>query len=169
MNHNQLIELAAKAHNGQTDKAGHAYIFHPLAVADILQDIPTFNACTIAQQEILKGGALLHDVVEDTDWTVESLREAGVDTVTLEVVSVMTHTKEETREDYIQRVAAHPLARIVKLADIAHNTDPKRLEVLGSETEAKLLKKYRNDIDSLLCCHPDDTAWMQHERPELFN
>lgn len=168
MQHQQALTIAMQAHDGQTDKSGAPYIHHPVAVAGLVQQVPTFLACSSAQKESIVQGALLHDVVEDTEWTLEELAAAGMEPLTVEIVKAMTHIPEESRSTYITRVSAHPLARIIKIADIAHNTDPERLHILSADAQAALLRKYSMDIATILAGHDDDYAWLQHERPALF-
>lgn len=168
MEHRKALDIAMQAHSEQKDKSGAPYIHHPVAVAALVRTVPTFSACSAAQQEAMIQGALLHDVVEDTEWTVEEIKESGINELTIDIVKVITHAETESREEYISRVVGHPLARIIKVADITHNTDPERLILLPAEKKAKLITKYSKDIIAILREHPDDAEWLKSLRPELF-
>jgi len=108
------IVLAAQAHRGQVDKGGQPYILHVLRVMLRQED------------ETARIVAVLHDVLEDTPVTLADLQAAGYDDQLCEAVDCLTRRTEETYEEMIERVATNPLARQVKLADLADNLDPKR-------------------------------------------
>lgn len=152
--------IATDAHAGQFDKVGEPYITHPIAVSELLESVPTFLACTGKQRDILRQAALLHDVIEDTSVTAKDLLDGGMDEDVVAIVLTLTHTHSETRETYIERVSQHPLARIVKIADIAHNTSPERLLRLPKRVRNRLIRKYRKDLPALLNCHSDDAEWL---------
>jgi (p)ppGpp synthase/HD superfamily hydrolase len=125
----KAMRIAYQAHHGQFDYNGIPYIFHPLHLAEAMDD------------EISCCAALLHDVVEDTSVTLDDLRKEFPDAV-VEVVKLLTHDGNAeydnmTYFDYIRVIKNHPIARKVKLADIAHNSDQTRC--VGSDlTEEKL-------------------------------
>ena len=108
------IALAAHAHRGQLDKGGQPYILHVLRVMLRQED------------ETARIVAVLHDVLEDTPLTLADLRTAGYSEQVCASVDCLTRRAGETYEDMIERVATSPLARQVKLADLADNLDPKR-------------------------------------------
>ena len=108
------MAICRKAHEGQTDKAGRPYYLHPFAVADKVRT------------DDEKAVAFLHDVLEDTDETPETLRAAGIPDRIVASVEVMTRRKGQDYFDYLERLKRDPVARAVKLADLAHNTDPSR-------------------------------------------
>jgi len=108
------LEIAVEAHKGQVDKNGVAYILHPLAVAGLLNSLE------------LKTIAVLYDTIEDTDVTAEYLLEKGIPKHIVEAVQLLTKPVDEEYESYLRRVKENPLAKQVKLADLANNTDPKR-------------------------------------------
>ena len=112
----KAIAFATKAHEGQVDKVGAPYILHPLAVMKSLSEYPHH----------VQAAAVLHDVVEDCDVTVEELqKEFPQEVVTL--VEAMTRGKEERYFDYIERVKhSGKEAVAIKLADIRHNMNPAR-------------------------------------------
>lgn len=122
------MEIAKRAHAGQTDRAGEPYINHPLAVSQLVE----------GDQE--KVAALLHDVVEDTPFTVESLRVLFGDTIA-DAVDLLTHNPEEEYFDYVKRAGTNPISRAVKIADLTHNSDVRRLKN-PTEKDAKRLEKY---------------------------
>ncbi|KNY18470.1 hypothetical protein AKG11_04980 [Shinella sp. SUS2] len=107
----EAITMAALAHDGQTDKAGAPYIFHPLRVAS------TFSDATL--QTI----AVLHDVVEDTALTLSDL-DAHLPQGIVNAVDALTRRPGETYEDFIVRVGRNPIARQVKIADLRDNLRP---------------------------------------------
>lgn len=133
---NEAMKLAYKAHHGQVDKGGIPYIFHPYHLAEQMPD--EYTTCV----------ALLHDVVEDTDVTLEELAKIFPREV-VEAVAVMTHGEDEPYLDYVQRISANPIARIVKLADLHHNSDQSRLENADEATLAHFREKYRKAFEIL--------------------
>lgn len=133
----QADALAAAAHDGQVDKAGQPYIGHPRRVAARLDD------------PVLKMVALLHDVIEDTAWTADALRAAGVPGRVVAAVQTLTHPRGEPNDVYWTRVRANEDARRVKLADIADNTSPARLAVLDLATRERLVGKYGRAVTAL--------------------
>jgi len=108
------IILAARAHRGQADKVGQPYVLHVLRVMLRQED------------ESARIVAVLHDVLEDTRVTLADLRNAGYSEQVCAAVDCLTRRKDETYESMIERVATNPLARQVKLADLADNLDLKR-------------------------------------------
>lgn len=136
---NKALVFAYQAHHGQVDYNGIPYIFHPLHLAEQMDD--EISCCT----------ALLHDVVEDTPVTLEELaREFPPEVV--EAVSLLTHTDDADYFSYLLPIKAHPVAKKVKLADIAHNRDQSRC--VGSElTPAQLAhweQKYQKALAILM-------------------
>lgn len=126
------IDLAVEAHRGQVDKLGVDYIQHPLAVMVLVGS---------ERQKIV---AVLHDVVEDTDVTLEDIRAAGFDPATVDCVDAITKRRNEPLEESMGRIMAEPTgdARQVKLADISHNANPARQAALDEVTRARLRRKY---------------------------
>ena len=111
----RAIEIAKNAHAGQFDKAGKPYIFHPVRVMQRVDN------------EFEKMVAVLHDVVEDTSVTLEDLKCEGFLPDVVQAIDALTKRPGESRLDAAKRAAAHPLARVVKLADNAENMDLSRL------------------------------------------
>ena len=124
------MNIASRAHREQKDKQEQPYIGHLVRVAKKLDSIE------------LKAVALLYDVIEDTDISAEDLIKEGMPKHLVLIVEILTHDKRETYAEHINRVAKHPGARLVKLADIADNLDPKRLEALEPEQVKYLKEKY---------------------------
>jgi (p)ppGpp synthase/HD superfamily hydrolase len=122
------IVLAAQSHRGQVDKAGAPYILHPLRVMLRLKD----EADRIA--------AVLHDVLEDAGITVEFLRERGYREEVLGALDALTRREGESYADFIERVAGNPLARRVKLADLADNMDASRLLEITPKDRERLAR-----------------------------
>lgn len=118
--------IAYAAHDGQKDKSGLPYIFHPWHLAESMTD----EASTIA--------ALLHDVAEDTDVTLADLAREGFSDEVMEALRLLTHDKAVPYMDYVRALAHNPIARKVKLADLAHNSDTTRLDILPPGAEQKL-------------------------------
>ena len=127
-------ELVARmAHAGQVDKAGEPYITHPARVVARIR----------AGEHLDRAAAWLHDVVEDTDLTLDDLR-AVVSPTVVSAVDALTHREGETRADYYARVLQSPTALRVKTADIDDNADPERLARLDPATREWLTAKYEN-------------------------
>ena len=124
------IALAAQAHAGQVDKAGAPYILHPLRVMMQLQ----------TDEERMAG--ILHDVVEDSAWTLEGLRAEGFSEQVIGAVDACTRRAHEDYEDFVLRAAAHSVGRAVKLADLADNMDISRISN-PTEHDYKRVAKYR--------------------------
>lgn len=120
--------IATRAHAGQTDKAGRPYIDHPRRVAARVNDLRE------------QAAAWLHDVIEDTTVTAARLLEEGIDDDVVSAVELLTRIGDDA--DYYARIAADPIAREVKLADIADNTDPVRTALLDPATRDRLASKY---------------------------
>ena len=132
------IEIAARAHAGQVDKAGAPYIFHPLRLMFAVE----------TPEE--KMAAVLHDTVEDTAITFEDLREAGFPTEVLEALEALTKKKGEKRLEAAHRAAANPIALMVKLADVSDNMDLGRLPNPTKKDYARLeeYKKVRSLLEA---------------------
>ena len=109
------LSIARKAHEGQLDKAGVDYIEHPIYVASQVD----------TEEE--KAVALLHDVIEDSPVSAEGLLQAGLPETVVTAVQVLTKKKEQDYQTYLETVKKNPLARLVKLSDLKHNSDLSRL------------------------------------------
>ena len=129
-NTKKAMKLCFKAHKDQVDKSGMPYVFHPFHVAEQMTD----EATTIV--------ALLHDVVEDTDYTLGDIAAEGFGKEILEAVALMTHEDDIPYLDYVAKLKENPIARAVKLADLAHNSDLSRIGEIDEETKQRL-EKYK--------------------------
>ena len=130
------LSIARKAHEGQLDKAGVDYIEHPIYVASQVD----------TEEE--KAVALLHDVIEDSPVSAKGLLQAGLPETVVTAVQVLTKKKEQDYQTYLETVKKNPLARVVKLADLKHNSDLSRLSSI-TEKDKERLKKYKKAIDFL--------------------
>lgn len=130
---------AMRLHGDQTDKSDNPYIDHLDAVA--INTVAVFG-----WDQTLVTVAYLHDVVEDTDATAQTLADEGYSEEIINAVIAISKKMGEKNYDYLTRVMANPIASKVKLADLYHNTKPERLAVLTEATRARLLKKYRPAI-----------------------
>ena len=130
------LSIARKAHEGQLDKAGVDYIEHPIYVASQVD----------TEEE--KAVALLHDVIEDSPVSAEELLQAGLPETVVTAVQILTKKKEQDYQTYLETVKKNPLVRVVKLADLKHNSDLSRLSSI-TEKDKERLKKYKKAIDFL--------------------
>jgi len=121
--------IATKAHQGQKDKYGQPYILHPTRVMNMGRTI----------EEKIVG--ILHDVVEDTEWTFDDLSEKGFPAEIMNALHCVTKANNELYDDYIERCASNSLAIAVKIHDLIDNMDVRRMTVVGS-TETERLNKY---------------------------
>lgn len=126
----KALRLCFEAHKGQTDKAGLPYVFHPFHLAETMPDADT----TIV--------ALLHDVVEDTEYTLEDLSRMGFGNAIIDALALLTHNDSVPYMDYIEEIRENPLARTVKIADLKHNSDLSRLDHV-SESDKERIQKYQ--------------------------
>ena len=126
--------LATRAHDGQVDKVGQPYIYHPARVAAAVYA----DGCDDEAQAV----AWLHDVVEDTPITLDDLRREGFSERVVEAVDAITKRKGEAFADYYERVKANPVALVVKWHDVADNADPARLAKVAPDTRERLQAKY---------------------------
>lgn len=124
----QAIELALKAHAGQLDKAGRPYILHPL---HLMMQMET---------ETERITAVLHDVIEDSHYSLNDLAEMGFSDEVLQAVGLLTHAEDESYEEYIAAIKGNPLACKVKLADLHHNMDMRRMVSLHEKDFARYQK-----------------------------
>ncbi len=129
--------LAYDAHRGQVDKGGVPYIFHPIHLAEQMEE------------EVSATVALLHDVAEDTDWTLEALARHFPPEV-MEPLGLLTHEEGVPYEAYVRAIRQNPIAVKVKLADLRHNSDQTRLPNATPQQRHRLQQKYQNAIRILL-------------------
>ena len=115
------LKLCFEAHKEQVDKSGMPYVFHPFHLAEQMNTEET----TIV--------ALLHDLVEDTDYTIEDLVDMGFDKSITDAIALMTHADNVAYMDYVRAIRDNPIAKTVKLADLKHNSDLTRLETVDEK------------------------------------
>lgn len=129
----KAMKLCFSAHKDQVDKSGMPYVFHPFHLAEQMTD----DATTVT--------ALLHDVVEDTDYTLNDLRAMGFPEAAVDAIAMMTHDPKVPYLDYVAKIKTNPVARAVKLADLRHNSDLSRLDTVD-EKALERAEKYRKAI-----------------------
>ena len=111
----KAMKLCFEAHKDQVDKSGMPYVFHPFHLAEQMQD----EKSTVV--------ALLHDVVEDTEYTLKDLSNMGFPAEIVKAIELMTHAEGVPYLDYVREIKKNPIARVVKRADLLHNSDVSRL------------------------------------------
>lgn len=136
---NKAMKIAYTAHHGQVDYNGIPYIFHPIHLAEQMDD------------EVSCCAALLHDVVEDTSVTMEDLSKE-FPTEIIDVLKLLTHDDSTDYFDYVRAIKANPIAVKVKLADLAHNSDQSRCTASGLTPErlAYWRQKYQKALSILM-------------------
>ena len=132
----RAVAIAAEAHAGQVDKAGAPYLLHPLRLMLQME--------TLEERMV----AVLHDVVEDSDWSFERLRREGFSENVLEGIDAVTRREGETYEEFVLRASRHPIGRRVKLADLRDNSDLSRI-ASPTEKDRERVEKYRRAIERL--------------------
>ena len=130
------LKLCFEAHKDQIDKSGMPYVFHPFHLAEQMADENT----TIV--------ALLHDVIEDTEYTLDDLRKFGFAEDVLSAISLMTHADDVPYMEYVVKIKTNPIAKAVKLADLKHNSDMSRLDRI-TQIDEERAKKYKQAIELL--------------------
>ncbi|MBR6403523.1 MAG: GTP pyrophosphokinase [Eubacterium sp.] len=140
------MKIAYEAHHGQLDRQGVPYIYHPIHLAEQMN---TEDTCVVA---------LLHDVIEDTELTLEDLRNYGFTEVQIEAIDLLTHDtpdpalpyeeKEKLYLEYVSEAGKNSIARQVKLADLKHNSDRTRL-VEDTDIDEARYSKYKKALDIL--------------------
>ncbi len=125
----RAIEIAVQAHKGQRDRNGDPYVLHPLRL--MLRG-------RTAEEKIV---AVLHDVVEDSEWTLEQLRAEGFPAKIVAAVDNLTKRPRENYTKFVRRSASHPLSRQIKIFDLEDNMNPLRLKTVDAKA-LKRLKKY---------------------------
>ena len=127
------LKLCFAAHKEQLDKSGMPYVFHPFHLAEQMQTEETAIA------------ALLHDVAEDTDYTLQDLAAMGFDPVVIDALALLTHDDATPYMDYVRAIKENPIARAVKIADLKHNSDLSRLDAVD-EKALQRAEKYRQAL-----------------------
>lgn len=123
------LSIALEAHTGQVDRAGEPYILHPLRVmAKMTTDLE-------------KATALLHDVIEDSSHTRETLEKAGIPHIVIDAVGVLTRAPGQAYSEYITALMWNVTARAVKIADLEDNMNVLRLGGL-TNSDLRRVEKY---------------------------
>ncbi|TKW64979.1 MAG: HD domain-containing protein [Paracoccus denitrificans] len=131
------ITIATEAHRGQQDKGGQPYILHPLRL---------MLAAANHDERIV---ALLHDVIEDSDWTLDELLARGLSARQADALDAVTRRNDEGYDAFIRRAGADPLGRAVKILDLQDNSDLSRIAAPGEVDHARI-EKYRRALALLL-------------------
>ena len=132
----KALKLCFEAHKNQVDKTGLPYVFHPFHLAEQMKD----EYSTVC--------ALLHDVVEDTECTFEDLINMGFPNEVIEALKLLTHADDVPYMDYVKALSVNPIAKAVKIADLTHNSDTSRLDVVD-EWALKREEKYKKALEFL--------------------
>ncbi|MGV3709508.1 MAG: HD domain-containing protein [Gemmatimonas sp.] len=132
----RAIVIAAEAHAGQQDKAGESYILHPLRV---MQRVSTNDARIVA---------VLHDVVEDTPWTLQQLSAEGFSSAIVDAVDALTRREHESYDAFVIRAGKNAIARSVKLADLADNMELTRIKEPGAK-DFERMERYKRAVAML--------------------
>jgi len=132
----QALKLCFEAHRDQIDKSGMPYVFHPFHLAEQMDT----EESTIV--------ALLHDIVEDTNYTLQDLKALGFPSNVIDALALMTHDPKVPYMEYVKGISANPLATKVKLADLRHNSDLSRLDSVDEKALSRV-KKYAAAIELL--------------------
>ena len=126
----KALRISFYAHRDQLDKSGMPYVYHPFHLAEQMSDENTTCA------------ALLHDVAEDTEITLDDLKKEGFPDAVMKALALMTHSDDVPYLDYIRALKDDPIARKVKMADLAHNSDLSRLDAVD-EKAVERVNKYK--------------------------
>lgn len=127
----KAISIASRAFEGKHDKGGVPYIMHCVHVMRKVRHLGT-------EAQI---AAVLHDLLEDTDWTANDLIKHGFNPHTVSLIELLTHKKDQDYDEYILRLSVSPVARAIKMADLRHNSDIHRMKGLRDK-DFDRLKKY---------------------------
>ena len=129
----KALKLCFEAHKDQVDKSGMPYIFHPFHLAEQMETEETVIA------------ALLHDVVEDTEYTFCDLEKMGFSACVIDTLKLLTHDPAVDYMEYVAAIKKNPIARAVKLADLRHNSDLSRLD----EVNEKILSRREKYLSAI--------------------
>lgn len=177
LNASQTVERAANLarfiHAAQVDKIGQPYILHPMRVVGHLIESPEFQALSPADQMVAECVAWLHDAIEDaeenglsSEWASEAVS-SGFPSAVYDGVWAMTRQKDVSPEDYYVVINSDPIARAVKLADLADNTDPQRVARLNGATRTRLAIKYAKAFRAL--GREDRAAALEQAQQEVIS
>lgn len=139
----EAMIIAYEKHKKQKDKSGVPYIFHPIHIAEQMDD----EKSTIV--------ALLHDVIEDTSTTFKEIENLDFDKEVIDALKYLTHDKSKNYFDYIRKISKNSLATKVKIADLKHNLDTTRLNKMFDK-DKKRNEKYKKCLNYLQDCYKKD-------------
>ena len=134
-NTKKALKLCFEAHKEQKDKSGLPYVFHPFHLAEQMED----EESTVV--------ALLHDVAEDTDYTLEDIAAMGFSRNVMEALALLTHDEAVPYMEYVKALRNNLIARRVKLADLRHNSDLSRLD--ADQIDEKALARVKKYADAI--------------------
>jgi (p)ppGpp synthase/HD superfamily hydrolase len=126
----RAIEIASVAFSRVQDKSGKPYILHCLWVMDKVRHLGE-KAMIVA---------ILHDLVEDTDWTLQMLLDEGFDQDIVIAIGVLTHDDDDSYEVYVQKISLNKLATPIKLRDLEHNSKITRLKGIRDKDILRIQK-----------------------------
>lgn len=126
----KALRLSFEAHKEQTDKGGMPYVYHPFHLAEQMDS------------EVTATVALLHDVVEDTAYTIDDIIAMGFPKPVTDALDLLTHDTSVPYMDYIATLKSNPIAKAVKLADLRHNSDTSRLDIVDEKTKRRITKYF---------------------------
>ena len=132
----KALLISFSTHKEQKDKSGMPYVYHPFHLAEQMDD--EASVCV----------ALLHDVAEDTEMTLDDIKGEGFPEEVTDALALMTHDDIVPYLDYVKKLKHNPIARKVKLADLMHNSDLSRLDTVD-EKALERVEKYKKAIDIL--------------------
>ncbi len=132
----KALKLCFDAHKNQVDKTGMPYVFHPFHLAEQMSD------------EISTICALLHDVIEDTEYTFNDIQNMGFPQEVIDVLTLLTHEDGVPYMEYVEKINVNSIAKQVKLADLRHNSDLTRLDIVDEKALARV-EKYQKAITFL--------------------
>lgn len=127
------ISITAVAFEGKLDRGGTPYILHCLTV---MHGVAHLGAKTMA-------AGVMHDLIEDTGWTLDDLKKKGFDEEVISIVEKVTHLPEESYDEYLDKIAVCPKARAIKIADLDHNSQIHRMKGLRDKDFERLAKYHR--------------------------
>jgi (p)ppGpp synthase/HD superfamily hydrolase len=133
----KALKLSFEAPKNQVDKTGLPYVFHPFHLAEQMTD------------EISTICALLHDVIEDTEYTFEDIHELGFPQKVIDILKLLTHDESVPYMEYVANIKTNPIAKQVKLADLMHNSDLTRMDSVD-EKALQRTAKYKQAMNLLL-------------------
>lgn len=129
----KALKLCFNTHKDQVDKSGMPYVFHPFHLAEQMDD------------ELSTVCALLHDVVEDSETTLDDLSNMGFPKEVIEVLSLLTHADDVSYMDYVREIKKNPIATKVKIADLKHNSDSTRVE----SADERMLERWQKYAEAI--------------------